>query len=260
MKFRLSRILPVVACGLWVFGAGVGTAWAQCPGGAVALNPDRDNTLYENASGTLSNGAGIWMFAGRTNQGSDEIRRALVHFDVAASVDPGATIVNAILQLNLSQPLNNGMRSIEIHTVTADWGEGTSQGGMGEGGGGAATTDDATWVNTFFDTTDWTTPGGDFDAAVLAATVVDSGIAGAYIWRSPAMAAGAQAWLDSPSTNFGWVLTGDETESRTALRFSTRENSASAPVLCLEVCPSAACVFTDGFESGNTTGWSTTTP
>ncbi len=258
MRISLPRVLSVAIFGGLLVGAS--SAWAQCPAGTVSITADRDNTLYENSSGTLSNGAGNFLFAGRTGQGSDEIRRGLVHFDVAGAVSPGSTVVNATLQLVLNQPNSSGVHSIELHTVTSDWGEGTSLAPMGEGGGGAATTNDATWVNTFFNTANWTTLGGDFDPTALVAIVVNGAVPGTYAWQSAATAADAQNWLDTPAANFGWMLTGDETSSGTALRFATRENTGNEPLLCLEVCPSASCVFVDGFESGDTTAWDLTTP
>lgn len=232
------------------------SALAQCPGGMVSITADRDNTLYEDASGMLSNGAGRYLFAGRTGQ--DDVRRGLVHFDVAGAVAPGSTVAAVSLQLVLSQPDNNGVHSIGVHSVHADWGEGSSQGGMGEGGGGPATVGDATWLHTFFSSATWSTPGGDFGAAALASTVVTGAAGGTYTWESSGLVADVQAWLDNPSTNFGWLVTGDETASGTAFRFATRENSGSEPTLCLELCPGAvSCpIFLDGFESGDTTAWS----
>jgi hypothetical protein len=40
------------------------------------------------------------------------------------------------------------------------------------------------------------------------------------------MAADIQAWLDNPSSNFGWVLLGKEGAEATAKRFDSRENEA----------------------------------
>jgi hypothetical protein len=53
------------------------------------------------------------------------------------------------------------------------------------------------------------------------------------------MAADAQAWLDTPASNYGWILVGDESTSSTAKRFDTREfpNPATRPVLTVEFSP-----------------------
>ena len=38
------------------------------------------------------------------------------------------------------------------------------------------------------------------------------------------MVADVQDWLDNPANNFGWIVIGDESSSRTAKRFDSREN------------------------------------
>ena len=87
----------------------------------VRLESDRDNTLYEDAGGQQSNGAGEFMFAGITNQPG--LRRALIHFDVAgAAIPAGSTIDSVTLTLNLSRT-NTGATPVALHRVTADWGQ-----------------------------------------------------------------------------------------------------------------------------------------
>ena len=53
------------------------------------------------------------------------------------------------------------------------------------------------------------------------------------------MVADAQAWLDTPATNFGWILIGNEAQLKTAKRFNSRENpnSSNRPVLTLDYFP-----------------------
>ena len=50
------------------------------------------------------------------------------------------------------------------------------------------------------------------------------------------MVADVQEWLDSPASNFGWLVLGDETAIATAKRFDTRE-SASPPMLTIQYTP-----------------------
>src|SRR3989337_435603 len=56
---------------------------------SVAINPSKDNTLYQYfvADGDRSNGAGDRFFAGKTDQG--RIRRGVLAFNVAASIPTG---------------------------------------------------------------------------------------------------------------------------------------------------------------------------
>ena len=109
----------------------------------IKLNPIKDNTLYESPEGSVSNGAGGHLFSGRNNEG--DIRRALVAFDVAGSIPPGATIMSVSLQLRMSRTAG-GPERVSLHKVLADWGQGSSDADGNEGGGTESTGGDATWV------------------------------------------------------------------------------------------------------------------
>jgi len=197
----------------------------------TALTATRDNTLYEesSAASVSSNGAGTRIFAGRTAQGLNSIRRALIAFDPAgAGIPNGAMIVSAELTLQMNMT-NAGGNSVSLHRALADWGEGGSVAGSGQGGGAPAQNGDATWFHTVFPGAFWASPGGDFVATPSAAEIVGGN--GAYTWGSTAqMVADVQAWVDNPSSNFGWVLVGNEFTQPTAKSFDSRE-SGSGPVL-----------------------------
>ena len=197
----------------------------------LSISAVADNTLYEDGTGGLSNGAGQFMFCGRASG----LRRALVRFDVAANVPAGATITNASLGLYMSRtnPANS-LVSLAMHRVTSAWGEGTSDAGDPGGSGAAATPGDATWIHTFSPGSFWTSPGGDFVALTSASTMVQ-GI-GSYLWSGPQLVADVQDMLDNPATNFGWVSIGDEASPLVnAKRFNTREDAAGlGPYLTID--------------------------
>ena len=194
----------------------------------LVLSPAKDNTLYESELGTLSNGAGQFLFAGNTDSGA--IRRGLLAFDLSG-IPAGATVLTATLTLTMSKSIA-GETPVALHALAADWGEGAADAAGEEGVGATAGPGDATWLHTFHDTALWAQPGGDFAAAPSAVTPV--GGPGTYAWSSPAVAADVVAWLADPATNFGWALLGDETANRTAKRFDSRENEpASRPRLAI---------------------------
>ena len=197
----------------------------------ITINPTKDNTLYEYdpADGDLSNGAGFHFFAGEN--ALSQIRRGVLAFDIAGNIPPGSTITAVSLSMSMSMTASGTPRTIELHKLLADWGEGTSHAGGGEGGGAPATPNDATWRHRFYDTIFWTTQGGDFSVTVSASQSV--GLAGQYTWSSAPMVADVQSWLDNPASNFGWLVLGDESAAATAKRFDTRE-SASPPVLSIQ--------------------------
>ena len=191
----------------------------------VALAPAKDVTLYEDGSGAVANGSGSHLFAGRTGQLSDSIRRAIIHFDIAGNVPAGATISAVTLRLNMSRTAS-GAKSVGLHLAAGDWGEGASVAPSGEGVGAAAMAGDATWLHTFFNTQTWTTPGGDMTGGARATTSV-SGI-GVYSWSGSNLVTDVQNWLISPAANHGWFLLSDESTSATAKRFDSREHATPA--------------------------------
>lgn len=198
----------------------------------ITLESFKDNTLYQSATGTTSNGVGEYFFAGKTGGGS--VRRGLVAFNVAGNVPAGATITSAALTLHMSKTIAMN-QTVSLHRLLADWGEGTSNAGANEGAGAPAATGDATWLHRFYSATFWTTQGGDF-AATASASATVGGVA-SYTWNSTLqLVADVQLWLDSPSQNFGWLVRGNESATTTAKRFDSRENITPSfrPTLTIE--------------------------
>jgi hypothetical protein len=193
----------------------------------VSFSPQKDNTLYEDATGQTSNGSGIYMFAGKTNVPS--LRRGLVAFDLS-SIPTNATITAATLTMFLSQTNMIDSTAVSLSKVSRDWGEGASDAGDPGGFGVQAETNDATWLHTFYDTNFWTTPGGDFSPTLSATTMVTTGNT-AYMWSGGGLLADVQGWVSNPASNFGWVILGNEIDAGSAKRFNTRENSSNPPQL-----------------------------
>lgn len=204
------------------------------------LSASKDNTLINSATGEFSNGQGP-LFAGRTGGQGPGAQRALMAFDVASEIPAGAIITDVQLTLTVEQAGNgSGFDSYALHRVSQDWGEGTSD-AFG-GGGTQSTAGDATWVHTFFDTATWTIPGGDFEASASAAKEI--GTFGAETWGStPELVADVQGWLDDPSSNFGWILIGDESAFASSRKFGSRESTVG-PVLAVTYIPEPATLAT----------------
>src|SRR6266545_3167814 len=213
----------------------------------VTIPASRDNTLYESSTGSVSNGAGEYLFTGRTKDGVR--RRAVIAFDVAASVPAGSTINSVTLQLHLSREANTTLRITSLRRLLADWGEGSSNAGQNEGQGAPSTTGDATWIHRFYPSTLWAGAGGDFSSTASASTGVTGN--GTYTWSSSAMVLDTQGWLNTPASNFGWLIEGDESVVETSKRFDSRENgqTASRPALIVDYSSAAgsgACCLPTG--------------
>lgn len=211
----------------------------------ATLNPVRDNTLIESATGALSNGAGPNLFAGRTGQpAGTSLRRGLLAFDTnggGAAIPAGATITSVSLRLFLNQvPSVPSVQNFGLRRVLANWGEGTSNSGQ-SGSGAASTAGDATWLHTLYNPADpsanrWASAGGDL-FAVASATADIGDTVGFYTFNSSAaLVADVQAWVNDPAANFGWALVGGEGTASTARRFDSRESVTAGrrPLLSIE--------------------------
>jgi hypothetical protein len=171
-------------------------------------------TLYESTGDQLANGLGQHLFAG--NNGMDLTRRGLLRFDPDGLGD--VVVESAVLRLHVSQA-NATPSGVSLHRVLSDWGVGSTDASGGEGGGGPATPGSATWTHAFFGKVPWANAGGDFDALALASAKV--GDLGWYEWSGDALAEAVQGMIDDPSSNFGWLLQGDESMASTAKRFDS---------------------------------------
>lgn len=208
--------------------------------GTAIMQPVKDNTLFEDEAGSLSDGAGRYLFSGWTADA--RIRRAVLRFDVASVIPAGATVTSAKLILEMNKAFPGDVSApIDVHKLSVDWGESTSDAPGEEGMGTLAERGDATWLHTFYNTAFWNSAGGDFAAAASASTVVGP-VLGPYTWADAGLAADVQSWVDAPATNFGWILIGDEATFGSAKRFASREDPfvPSRPRLVVEFTAAGA--------------------
>ena len=202
----------------------------------MVLSPSKDNTLYEDASGSLSNGRGQHFFVGKTGATTNRIRRGVIAFDVAGGIPAGSTIDSVTLTLHMSRT-QAGAQTVSVRRLLGDWGEGSSDAPSNEGGGTTASSGDATWTHSFFVTASWNAPGGDFQGSTRASASV--GGVEFYSWSSAGLVSDVQGWLDDPSSNSGWLLQGNESQDQTTKRFDSRQNpvAANRPTLTVQYTP-----------------------
>lgn len=204
----------------------------------ASLVPSKDNSIYSDFPSN-SNALGS-LYAG--NNASGRPRRALLSFDIAGYLPAGALITSASLNLHLASTVATGPNAMALYRLSQDWGEGTSTGTGAGGQGWPATIGDATWTARLYDPTSpalWTTAGGTYSSTASATTTVGSS-PGNYSWTSSQMIADTQGWRDSPATNFGWILVGDETANTTARVFDSRGSAANLrPALQINYNPVA---------------------
>lgn len=188
----------------------------------VVITASKDTFIIDSLPDNNAGGEGA-VTAGRTDQ--PDTRRGLIAFDVSSNVPAGATILTTSLTLDVIQtptgPANSGFG---LHLINTDWTEGTKTGASGA----AATTGEATWNAAMHSFTPWTSSGGDFNPTASVTTPVTT--VGSYTWDSTSqMVADVQSWLDSPATNYGWLLkSDDEVTAKTARRFGSIEGDNPA--------------------------------
>jgi hypothetical protein len=223
--------------------AAVVLACSSAMGATIVVAPSKDNTLYEDAEGDVSNGAGQFIFAGKTGSNDNfHLRRALLAFDLS-SIPAGSIITNVSLSMFLSRSSPGlGAVNISLHVATSNWGEGGSDAFDPEGAGTVAQAGDATWLFNFFNTSAWATAGGDFRLAASATTSVTLENM-TYMWTGGTLVSDVQSWLDNPSTNFGWLVKGDEATAQSAQRFNSSESATNVPKLTVTyTIPEPSCL------------------
>jgi len=196
----------------------------------IALPCVKDNTLYESATGSLSNGQGNGVFVGVTGQPG--LRRALLQFNIASAVPTGARIVDARLTLHCIQSAFGGPLDVTMHRVLQSWGEGNSRTTGGGGAGAPAQNGDATWLHRFYNNSFWTTPGGDFVASPSATIETPPfGVCSSEVTN--ALLADVQLFLDSPAQNHGWLLKTNEITPYMARKIESRHGTFLPPSLSI---------------------------
>lgn len=238
---RISSILLALACAL------------PCGAETVTLPAAADSTIYENFSDS-GNGTGEWIFTSVTNTGA--IRRALIRFDLSG-IPPGSQIESATLKMKVSRG-QGASPNVGLHRIGESWTEGGTNSEGQEGAPDLASPGDVTWEFRSFNTLSWTTLGGSFTAAPSATLIVPNTNV-VHTWNSTAaMVADVQAWVDTPAANFGWLLKPEVETGRRSRRWNSRSNPDTPPQLT--VVYAEPPLFANGFESGDTSGWSLTDP
>jgi hypothetical protein len=218
--------------GVWLLFDGGAVALAE----SVTLTPVADTSMF--AIAPLNNmGAVQSLAAGNTAR--DETFRALVKFDVSSAIPVGATITSAGLFLTVVRaPAGAKPAEFALHRMLVDWGEGNKGAGELTGAGEPATEGEANWSFRFHSTASWSDPGGvvGVDYATTASALAPQSLSEPVNFASSAMLiADVQSWLNTPGTNFGWMIKEhSESGTLTARRLGSREHPTDPPRLSID--------------------------
>jgi hypothetical protein len=134
--------------------------------------------------------------------------RVLVEFDVSG-IPAGAAVESAILNLNLRSAKTSTPISVAAHRLTRAWTESGAGWNLADG------------------STNWTTPGGDYDPTALS-TATEAATLGWYGWE---VTAAAQAWR-SGAPNHGLILRATtSTQFNNEKLHQSREATTNRPFL-----------------------------
>lgn len=228
---RLQEALPPIAL-LAVLGASAESGVAD----VLTAVPAQDATIYADNTAN-ANGAGDEIFAG--NNGNGFARRSLLRFDLSG-VPTGAIVQSVTLSLYVTQASSLGSAATvaSVYRLANSWGEGTTN-PTAPGQGTPAQTGDVTWLFRFYPDASrrWSTAGGDFGSQASATASVGQ-IGTRPSFTGPGLTSDVQSWVNAPSSNFGWLLRGDETVLRTARGYASREAVADVrPTLTITYQP-----------------------
>lgn len=224
---RLSKSVPAAKFAGAVIAATAAMSLAGAPRASadqVVLTSVADNTLIEDPAGAYSCGAAQYFFAGRVGvNGGSALRRGALRFNLS-SIPAGSVVTSASLKLYCSAVGLNSAFTVSLKRMNASWGEGAS---VAFGGGGAASEPgDVTWIHRFYPSTLWSSVGGQFSSTVSASRSVPT--QGNYVWAStPQLVADVQGWVNSPSSNHGWLVQGNEVTLQSVKRFDSHEAGAA---------------------------------
>lgn len=252
---------------------GGGLVGLSCPSLAadITLHPVLDAPIFGGDGGVSgidfashANGAGYTLFVGTNGTGSP--RRSLLQFDFSA-LPPGATVTAAALRLALDRIPNDSSQVLALHVLNAAWTTGNTNSDVAgtPGQGVPASAGDVTWNYASWpgpsnvDGVRWTQPGGDFSSTVSASSFVGplgaNNSATVYVWQSQGMVDDVNHWLRQPSTNHGWILTGNEHQTQSVKRFISNEaRDSNGQLMSAELRPQLLLTYTIGPISGGGSG------
>lgn len=224
-------------------GLSSSVAWAA----GYELRPVADSSLFSSLAGDTSydaisdGGPSLWV----ATTAGDVARRALLRFDVSA-IPAGSRVVS--VQLRLTQLRARDGHEVRVHRMTSGWQAASSSAGA-SGHGTAALPGDVTWSHRSYPTQLWTQRGGDFVSVPSTTTFVSVNSNQAYTWPStPRLVADVQGWIDSPASNHGLILIGDEVTPQSAKRFAGQAfgDPSVVPVLVVEADLPTPAAASDG--------------
>ena len=183
-------------------------------GGTLTFTPAADTYLREDQTGR---NYGSCATLGVDRETSKRLR-SLLKFDLS-SIPAGATITSVSLTMEATAVQSNTSFTIDAHSVSNSWTEGTQCDANGN----------SNWNNRTASA--WTAAGGDYSGTILSSVAVST--AGSYTWPSGAnFISAVQGWVNTPLNNNGLLLKfNTEAAGSNQVKTFSSSTGTSAPVL-----------------------------
>ena len=221
LRCRALRSWPAASGALLVLAAWLLWPSPRARAATLTLTPVADADI-EQFQPDSNFGSATSMASGELGSSAgNELRRALLRFDLAGQIPAGAVINSVSVQVHVVRVSASLVSSnFELRRLLQPWGEMA-----------------VSW-NSRLASVSWQQPGAEGAGDLLAtasATVLVSGVGTYTFAATPGLLADVQAWVAAPSTNCGWLLVSQgEGTPFTACRFGTHEDAANAPALVLD--------------------------
>ena len=187
---------------LWIALAGFSSLLAQT---TVVLQGDPlagQDTHIAAASSVQNFGAATLLLS---NSQTNAQSRLLLRFDLSG-IPSGATIQSAVLELFYQSSRVTSSETLRLHRITRSWTE------MG-----------TTW-RTYDGVGNWTSQGGDFDAAIVASATLDGTV---NVWKAWTVTSLVQSWVQGTFVNNGMLLESALLSGNNERRFVSSENAST---------------------------------
>ena len=207
VRYTLTRSGDGYALGLLADRAWLASPtrrWPVVIDPTLTFFPDRDCFIAGGSSQNTSFCGGSTLDVGWDGA---KASRALLYWDIGSAIPDArdAIVLNAQLSMHLNSKTTSNLAPLTAHRVTNEW------------------FTDATWIKRdgLFNI-NWTTPGGDFEAAPAGRVASAGGSLGWQRWYPTNL---VQDWLDGSAANYGILIKQENENVNNVLRFGSSLDS-----------------------------------
>ncbi|HDL02298.1 MAG TPA: DNRLRE domain-containing protein, partial [Candidatus Pacearchaeota archaeon] len=177
----------------------------------------KDTYLRENQSTNYGTSTTLRLGTAKTAGGTE--LRPLLYFDTS-TIPSVNTITNANISIYLTSSDTNENLTLNLYRLTSNW-----------------TEENASWYNKDA-STNWTTPGSDYDTEIIASTIITNQTG----WYNFTITTLARNWVNGTSPNYGLMLYAPNANVSNWKEIASSDytlNTALRPTITIDHTPNA---------------------